>query len=262
MYKINNSYALNSFMCYYKIRKADNMKKTKVMVVSIVVSVVILIVVALAIFGKIDIGFRKVKLNKVVTEDKVSIDLNYIGKKLDLWKIINEFDTNDEYDGKLLDLTVTDIKIDGEEHTFKLENHPQNCIKLQLQKEYNDKHNNFYIDKTKVAHQESDGCYISALDSLAVLNKKYIAIAFRGEGNIYIAIYDDKGQKVDSIDDIIDYKLENNSIQYHEYNDNKGCYIKTVLYKIENGKPVKETTSKDLNTKCDEFRGTGCDCKQ
>lgn len=237
------------------------MNKIKVMIVSIVISTVILLIVVLGLSGKIKMDFRKEKANitEKVTENKVTIDIKYTNSRLDLGSVISKFNANQEYEGKLLDLTVTGIIIDKKEHTFKLENHPQDCLKII--DSYSNTHNNFYIDKTKFLHQGSDACYISSLDSISVINEKYIAVAFRGEGNIYIYIYDEKGKEIDSIDDIIDFKIDNDSIKYRNYDNEKGCFINTYTYNIENGKSTKKLESQEKNTKCDAFRETGCNCK-
>lgn len=191
------------------------------------------------------------------TDGYVNITVNYAGDFIDLNKYISDFDGNDEYNNKLLNLTVSSIKINGKNHTFQFNNHPKSCSELIGNDSYNDYHNAFYIDDVKIYNQNNQGCYLERANLLTVIDNEYIGIAYNSQGGNYMKVYNENAKLVDTIE-FLNIKIENNEIIYSEYEEGNGCLVNNYSYTFSNGKSSKTFKSQENNTTCNEMTGEGC----
>lgn len=195
-------------------------------------------------------------LVKVNEDDNfVDIDIKYHGDMIDLDKYVVEFNNNDEYSGKLLNLTVSSINLSGKDYIFKLINHPQSCTEMN---NYTDNHNVFYINDTKIYNQNNQACYLESVTSITVINGKYIGLVFRNQRSNYMNVYNSDAQLIDKID-FLNISINDSEIVYSEYEENNGCLVNRYSYNISvDGKPIKTFKEQVNNTTCNEFTGDGC----
>ena len=258
-------------------------KKNKNGVIALLVVLVVILAVLCVLFATDTINFKTNKSNNnqssETTVDKIDIDtvedstenmqsenefvnieIKYSGEVVNLQKYILEFDANNEYEGKLLNLTVSNIELNGNIHNYEIKNKPQDCLRLIDKNIYNDNHYSEYIDEIKIGHMGTQACYLCAISSLFVIQNKYLGVSTSCQGGIYISIFDEKGNSIDSIN-VNDFKFEDNKIIYDEYVGDDGCFISKYAYTIVDGKPTKELINKEKNTTCNVMNGKGCSCQ-
>lgn len=198
-----------------------------------------------------------------IDEDKVLLEIidlgiSYNGDFVDLDSYIANFDNNDSNKGKLLNVVVNNMIINGREYIFKLNNHPQNCLDFVTNNSYNDDHNSYYINSKWIYHQNNQACYLERIHLITVIDNKYIGVSFRGEAGNYMKVYDENVMLVDKLD-ALSIKVVDGEIVYTDYEDNdKECLINTYTYEIVDGKPVKTLKNNGSEKYCNQMTGKGC----
>ena len=254
------------------INKMENNKK--IIVVTIIISILVIIMGSFIIYDK----FIKDSDNKqtnnsnekdnnisndvslTVEDSYVNININYSGEYIDLNKYISEFNSSEKYNEKLLNLIVSKVNIEGKEYTFKLNNHPQDCLKVSAEGTYNDNYNLFYINDKKIYQWNNQACYLEMVKFITVIDNKYIGIYFEGQGGNYIKIYDKNIELIDELEaksiSIVDGEI--NFTDYEEYDQE--CKLNTYLYEISDGKTTKTLKERGTESYCNQMTGEGC-CK-
>lgn len=198
-----------------------------------------------------------------IVEDKVLLEIidlgiSYNGDYVDLDSYISKFDNDEGNKGKLLSIFVSNMIVNGREYTFKLNNHPQNCLDFVTSNSYNDEHNSYYINNKWIYHQNNQACYLERIHLITVIDNKYIGVSFSGEAGNYMNIYDENVMLVDKLN-ALSIKVVDGEIIYTDYEDNdKECLINTYTYEIVDGKPVKTLKNKGSEKYCNQMTGKGC----
>lgn len=198
--------------------------------------------------------------NSVKEDDNVATeifnkDISYSGDYIDLGKYVEEFNSNLDYKGKLLNLTLDNIMINGKEYVFKFNKHPQSCTENILY--YEKGHNEFYINDKLIYSQNNQACYLEMVHLITIIDNKYIGVSYRSQGGNYMKVYNSDIELVDTIE-FIGVDIENGEIVYSEYEEGNGCLVNRYSYEILNDKSVKTFKEQVSNTTCNQMTGDGC----
>ncbi|MGM9881429.1 MAG: hypothetical protein ACI31S_01115 [Bacilli bacterium] len=245
----------------------------KIIVVTIVLSILVIIMGSFIIYDKFIKDNDNTQINNsnendnnndvslTVEDSYVNININYSGEYIDLNKYIKEFNDNEDYKNKLLNIVVSKINIGEKYYTFKLNNHPQDCLKVLAEEEtYNDNYNLFYINDKKIYQWNNQSCYLEMVKFITVIDNKYIGIYFEGQGGNYMKVYDENIELVDELE-AKSISIVDGEINFTDYEkDDKECKLNTYLYEISDGKPTKTLKERGTESYCNQMTGEGC-CK-
>ena len=198
----------------------------------------------------------------LVEEEKPATEIyeklvHYSAEYVDLASYIVDFDIDEDKNGKLLNLVVDGIKLDGKDYTFSFKNHPKNCGDINNYEEYN--YNQFYINDKLIYAQNNQGCYLEGIQYITIIDNSYIVLIYTRQGNDYMKIYDKDINLVDTVE-YVNIEIKKDEIIYSEYSDNDGCYLNYFKYDIVNGNIINEFKKNVKNTECNEMTGAGCNC--
>lgn len=193
-----------------------------------------------------------------VLSEIIDLSISYNGDFVDLNSYISKFDEDENNNGKLLSLVVSNMIINGKEYNFKLNNHPQDCLDLMSSNSYSDEYNVYYINGEKIYQQGNQSCYLEGVHLITVIDNKYIGISFRGQTGNYMNLYDENLKLVDKLD-ALSIKVVDGKIIYTDYEkDDDECLINTYTYEIIDDKPVKSLKDKGNEKYCNQMNGEGC----